>query len=101
MELYLTIPGPPGTKKGTNTATNGVNGAHGETQESILRKKAINVLKSDLIPYDPTHALIIYSGHGYTDGLVLLWERLEMFEEVVWFWIDKGRKIRLMPQVRW
>ena len=58
---------------------------------SVLRNKAINVLKSDVIPYDPTHALILCSGHGYTDGLVLLWERLGMYEDVIRFWMDKAR----------
>ena len=58
---------------------------------SVLRKKAINVLKSDVIPYDPTHALVLCSGHGYTDGLVLLWERLGMYEDVIRFWMDKAR----------
>lgn len=72
LELYLTLPGPAG--------------------DSVLRKKAINVLKSDVIPYDPTHALILCSGHGYTDGLVLLWERLGMYEDVLRFWMDKERE---------
>jgi hypothetical protein len=37
----------------------------------------------DVIPYDPTHALIICLEHGYTDGLVLLWEHLDASGQVV------------------
>ena len=49
------------------------------TLSEYLHKKAINVLKSDVIPYDPTHGLILCSEHGYTDGLVL-WQRLGMYK---------------------
>ncbi|KAF8343340.1 vacuolar membrane protein [Amanita rubescens] len=87
LELYLTLPGDdnhPAEPKAHN----------GVLQEAsvVLRKKAINVLKSEVIPYDPTHALILCSGHGYTDGLVLLWERLGMYEDVIRFWMDKARR---------
>ncbi|PFH46708.1 hypothetical protein AMATHDRAFT_7477 [Amanita thiersii Skay4041] len=79
LELYLTLPGPNVDPEKT------------QLQESVLRKKAINVLKSDVIPYDSTHALILCSGHGYTDGLVLLWERLGMYEDILRYWMDKER----------
>ncbi|KDQ33122.1 hypothetical protein PLEOSDRAFT_1099105 [Pleurotus ostreatus PC15] len=65
LELYLT------SEDGTN-----------------LRPKALGVLKSQL-PFDPTHALILCSSHAYTPGLVLLWEKLGMYEDVLRFWIDK------------
>ncbi|KAK2460209.1 hypothetical protein APHAL10511_007800 [Amanita phalloides] len=57
-----------------------------------LRKKAINILKSDVIPYDPTHALVLCSGRGYTEGMVLLWERLGMYEDVVRFWMNEAQR---------
>ena len=91
LELYLTLPADDGdnnchSKPATDTKPKPI-----ALQASALRKKAINVLKSDVIPYDPTHALILCSGHGYTDGLVLLWERLGMYEDVIRFWMDKAR----------
>ncbi|KAF8699748.1 hypothetical protein AX14_000902 [Amanita brunnescens Koide BX004] len=96
LELYLTLPAedhrahcipvPPSRQQPTPP-----NPSASTLQASVLRKKAINVLKSDAIPYDPTHALILCSGHGYTDGLVLLWERLGMYEDVIRFWMDKAR----------
>ncbi|KAM6500061.1 vacuolar membrane protein [Amanita muscaria] len=89
LELYLTLPGPS-SSPGINGSVN-VNGAEGSLQEHILRKKATNLLKSEAIPYDPIHALILCSRRGYTDGLVLLWERLGMVEDVLRYWIDKER----------
>ena len=58
-------------------------------KKKVLRGKALTILKSDRIPYDPTHALLLCSTRNFTDGLVLLWERLGMYEDVLRFWIDK------------
>jgi hypothetical protein len=108
LELYLTLPAdeggdnchsqPPARQlppqpqpPATPTHPNPTKPKPNALRASVLRKKAINVLKSDVIPYDPTHALILCSGHGYTDGLVLLWERLGMYEDVIRFWMDKAR----------
>ncbi|KAJ7456594.1 hypothetical protein FB451DRAFT_1143264 [Mycena latifolia] len=80
LELYLTLPDSP---------------AHGMASEDDdesgpLRRKALRVLKSTTLPYDPTHALILCSSRGYTRGLVLLWERMGMYEDVLRFWMDSG-----------
>ncbi|THH12547.1 hypothetical protein EW146_g7591 [Bondarzewia mesenterica] len=73
LELYLTLPG----------------GAQGE---GALRDKALRLLKDEKIPYDPTHALILCSTRKFTAGLVLLWERLGMYEDVLRFWMEKDRQ---------
>ncbi|KAJ7770859.1 hypothetical protein DFH07DRAFT_1057931 [Mycena maculata] len=75
LELYLTLPEPSG-------ATEDNDGA------GPLRRKALRVLQSTTLPYDPTHALILCSSRGYTRGLVLLWERMGMYEDVLRFWMD-------------
>ncbi|KXN91462.1 hypothetical protein AN958_00724, partial [Leucoagaricus sp. SymC.cos] len=67
LELYLTLPGAGGLE---------------------MRDKAMKVLRSSMLPYDPTHALILCSTHGFTDGLVLLWEKLGMYEDIIRFWIS-------------
>ncbi|KAJ7102330.1 hypothetical protein B0H15DRAFT_325906 [Mycena belliarum] len=79
LELYLTLPDsslPSGTV------------SEGDEESSPLRRKALRVLKSKTLPYDPTHALILCSSRGYTRGLVLLWERMGMYEDVLRFWMD-------------
>lgn len=55
-------------------------------------EKALKLLESAHIPYDPTHALILCSTRGFTSGLVLLWEKMGMYEDVIRFWIDKEKE---------
>ncbi|KAG8904399.1 hypothetical protein FRB99_001821 [Tulasnella sp. 403] len=55
-----------------------------------LRNKAIALLRDDVaFPYDRTHALLICSSRGFTDGLVLLWEKLEMYDDILRFWMER------------
>ncbi|KAI3602873.1 vacuolar membrane protein [Moniliophthora roreri] len=80
LELYLTLPGVSATA--TSPAQS----------EETLRDKAIRILQSKDIPYDPTHALILCSSHGCTKGLVLLWEKMGMYEDVLRFWMDRDKE---------
>ena len=73
LELYLSIP------------------TESEEAEKRVRAKALRLLQSDKIPYDVNHALIICSTCHFTQGLVLLWEKLEMHEDVLRFWMDKEK----------
>ena len=54
--------------------------------------KALRVLQRDDLPYDHTHALILCSTCGFMPGLVLLWEKLGMFEDVLRFYMDRERE---------
>jgi len=72
LELYLSIP----TKS---------------EEERSTRTKALKLLQSDKIPYDTNHALIVCSTCQFTPGLVLLWEKLEMHEDVLRFWMDREK----------
>ncbi|KAG7448346.1 uncharacterized protein BT62DRAFT_947390 [Guyanagaster necrorhizus] len=80
LELYLTLPNPSETKNDTSD------------EAKAFREKAMRVLNSDTIPYDPTHALILCSSRGYTEGLMLLWERMGMYEDVLRFWMDREKE---------
>lgn len=73
LELYLSMP----TKS--------------DEDERKLRAKALGLLQSDKIPYDVNHAMIICSTCQFTPGLVLLWEKLGMHEDVLRFWMDKEK----------
>lgn len=59
---------------------------------SDLTGKAMRLLKSSNLPYDPTHALILCSTRAFTPGLVLLWEKRGMYEDVLRFWMDKEKE---------
>ncbi|KAJ7693653.1 hypothetical protein B0H17DRAFT_1059396 [Mycena rosella] len=83
LELYLTLPDSPSAPAAASEE---------DDDSGPLRRKALRVLKSATIPYDPTHALILCSSRGYTRGLVLLWERMGMFEDVLRFWMDSAEQ---------
>lgn len=53
------------------------------------KAKALRLLRSSHLPYDVTHALILCSSYSYAPGLVLLWEKLGMYEDVLRFWMDQ------------
>ncbi|KAG8932101.1 hypothetical protein FRC02_001657 [Tulasnella sp. 418] len=59
----------------------------------IIKNKALAILKGDSrgqkFPYDQTHALIICSTKDFTEGLVILWEQMGMYEDILRFWMEK------------
>jgi len=77
LELYLTLPAAEVADAGEKSSPD------------VMRDKALQVLKSESIPYDPMHALILCSNYSYTPGLVLLWEKMGMYEDVLRFWMDR------------
>ena len=81
LELYL--PPPPSSLQ-PSTAS------HVEVGSSS--EKALRLLESAGIPYDLTHALIVCSTRAFTPGLVLLWEKMGMYEDVIRFWMDKEKE---------
>ena len=77
LELYLTLASAAG------------DGARADA----LREKALQLLRTaDRLPYDPMHALILCATRSFTPGLVLLWERLGMHEDVLRFWMEQDRQ---------
>ena len=92
LELYLTLP-----LRGEAAALEEEAGDVEKPKKKVfdertMRDKAMRVLRSSVIPYDPMHALILCSTHGFTLGLVLLWEKKGMYEDVLRFWMDKDRE---------
>ncbi|KAJ3838462.1 hypothetical protein F5878DRAFT_652044 [Lentinula raphanica] len=80
LELYLTLPGIS-TSFMSSTPQD----------ETALREKALRVIRSQDLPYDTMHALILCSSRGYTRGLVLLWEKMGMYEDVLRFWMERDK----------
>lgn len=81
LELYLTLPSPTMTGKGGNGTS--------KSDQEMMREKALRVLRSRTVPYDTTHALMLCSTYNFTQGLVLLYEKMGMYEDVLRFWMDK------------
>ena len=77
LELYLTLASAAG------------DGGRADA----LREKALQLLRAaERLPYDPMHALILCATRYFTPGLVLLWERLGMHEDVLRFWMEQDRQ---------
>jgi hypothetical protein len=56
----------------------------------ILLSKAMELLSQDqALPYDRTHALMVCTTQNFTEGLVLLWEKMGAYEDILRFCIDK------------
>ncbi|KAJ3715949.1 hypothetical protein DFJ43DRAFT_838133 [Lentinula guzmanii] len=81
LELYLTLPQISSSSMSSTPQ-----------DEIALREKALRVLRSQTIPYDTMHALILCSSRGYTQGLVLLWEKMGMYEDVLRFWMERDKE---------
>ena len=63
-----------------------------EEDASGLHDKVTRLLQNEHLPYDPSHALIVCSTRAFTPGLVLLWEKMGMYEDVLRFWMDKEKE---------
>jgi hypothetical protein len=52
--------------------------------------RAIRLLEqADVLPVDPMHALMLCSTSNFTPGLIGLWERLGMYEDILRFWMER------------
>lgn len=72
LELYLTSPPP------TSGSAEG-------------RKKALRLLQQHAtLPYDISHAVMLCAMEDFTDGLILLYERMGMFEDVIRLYMDSA-----------
>ena len=78
LELYLSLSAKTDTAEAAEIAG--------------LHDKVIQLLQNKRLPYDPTHALIVCSTRAFTPGLVLLWEKMGMYEDVLRFWMDKDKE---------
>ncbi|KAG9309131.1 hypothetical protein JVU11DRAFT_10838 [Chiua virens] len=64
-------------------------GIEGDQHTPCEHHKAFRLLRSTHLPYDLTHALVLCSSHQYTPGLILLWEKMGMYEDVLRFWMEE------------
>lgn len=64
-------------------------GIEGGQHTPCEHQKALRLLRSTDLPYDLTHALVLCSSHQYTPGLILLWEKMGMYEDVLRFWMEE------------
>ncbi|KAG8803347.1 hypothetical protein FRC17_006193 [Serendipita sp. 399] len=88
LELYLTLSNsPPETDKDK-----------GSEVAKGMKTKALHLLTSSF-EFDPTHALLVCSTQQFTEGLILLWEKLRMYEDILRFWMDKEKSLGVTGEV--
>ncbi|KAN0090676.1 hypothetical protein V8E55_004242 [Tylopilus felleus] len=61
----------------------------GDQHTPCEHHKALRMLRSAHLPYDLTHALVLCSSHQYIPGLILLWEKMRMYDDVLRFWMEE------------
>ncbi|KAF8498332.1 hypothetical protein JB92DRAFT_3084586 [Gautieria morchelliformis] len=83
LELYLSL--------SANQDSLGMSGLRDKSIQP-QHNMVIRLLQNDRLPYDPTQALIVCSTRAFTPGLVLLWEKMGMYEDVLRFWMDKDKE---------
>ncbi|KAH7108049.1 hypothetical protein BKA62DRAFT_648793 [Auriculariales sp. MPI-PUGE-AT-0066] len=79
FELYLTLAAKTDTDE-----------ARRASQQWL--DKAMRLLNNEQLGYDTSHVLIIASSRSFTPGLVFLWEKLGMYEDIMRFWMDKAEQ---------
>lgn len=58
-----------------------------ETEQSDGRQKALSLLDTiALLPLDPVHAMMLCSHFNFEAGLMSLWQRYGMYEEIARYW---------------
>lgn len=62
-----------------------------------MRSRAMSLLKKGAegskLRYEPTQALIVCLTHDFVPGIVLLYDRLGMVEDILRFWIDRADSV--------
>lgn len=60
-------------------------------QEKSDQRRALRLLQQHAeLPYDASHALVLCEQESFTEGIVLLYERLSLYEDVLRLWMDKS-----------
>ncbi|KAI8456727.1 hypothetical protein BY996DRAFT_6412141, partial [Phakopsora pachyrhizi] len=81
LELYL------------QSSIEGGENINSERTGSKMEKKALSLLrwggKNSKMRYEPTQALIVCLMNDFVPGIILLYEKLGMIEEMIRFWIDR------------
>lgn len=62
-------------------------------------QQALNLLRQHRhLPYDISHALILCEHEEFTQGIVALYERMGMYEEILTLWMEKAQEeLRSVP----
>ncbi|KAJ2962679.1 hypothetical protein NQZ79_g2272 [Umbelopsis isabellina] len=65
-----------------------------------LRSKALALLKDKSVDYDANQALVLCHLKQFDDGVVLLYEKMEMYSDIIRFWMEKEETDKVIECAR-
>lgn len=65
-----------------------------------FRVKALSLLKDDTVQYDTNQALVLCQLKQFDEGIVYLYEKKDMYADILQFWMDKEETDRVIEGVR-
>ncbi|KAM3588477.1 Vacuolar protein sorting-associated protein 11 [Umbelopsis sp. WA50703] len=66
----------------------------------ILRSKALALLKDKSVDYDANQALVLCHLKQFDDGVVYLYEKMEMYSDIIRFWMEKEETDKVIECAR-
>lgn len=109
LELYLldekplnlfSSGSPPSPVLSTATSTGAASDRELIKRRKEFKAKALSLLKDPSVPYDTNQALVLCHLKQFDEGIVYLYERMEMYRDIVRFWMEKDETDRVIEAVR-
>ncbi|RUS22924.1 hypothetical protein BC937DRAFT_94921 [Endogone sp. FLAS-F59071] len=109
LELYLldekplnlfSSGSPPSPVLSTATSTGAASDRELIKRRKEFKAKALSLLKDPSVPYDTNQALVLCHLKQFDEGIVYLYGRMEMYRDIVRFWMEKDETDRVIEAVR-
>ncbi|KAI8997885.1 hypothetical protein BDB01DRAFT_864962 [Pilobolus umbonatus] len=71
-----------------------------QRKKRAFRQKALALLHDDSVQYDTNQALVLCQLKEFDEGIVYLYEKTEMYTDILRHWMDKGQTDRVIEGVR-
>lgn len=71
------------------------------TSSPPSRERALRLLQQHAsLPYDPSHAMMLCAVENFSDGLILLYERMGLYEDVVRLHMESGSSTQVVSSLQ-
>jgi hypothetical protein len=105
LELYLMDEQPHPTTSTSPATSPRLNGIALTPREKLKRTKefklkALALLKDETVQYDTNQALVLCQLKKFDEGIVYLYEKTEMYTDILRFWMEKQETDRVIEGVR-
>ncbi|CAO3609654.1 unnamed protein product [Cunninghamella blakesleeana] len=116
LELYLMDEQPHPTTSTSITTTNNDNNNRNSQQQNSnpniltqreklkrakeFKAKSLALLKNETVQYDTNQALVLCQLKKFDEGIVYLYEKTEMYTDILRFWMEKQETDKVIEAVR-